>query len=234
MSRAVVLMVVLVSACTRSQSASPSDSGVASVLEGLWNERNHRILVGEMHVVDGPNDFEKARISPREFKEVEAWAKLRLVTLEADDILSENKQFSWGDWLARVGEGKMKKIKVVPTELGLKTQAEGGFSAEVLADKRLLNARFYRVSVKTIAENKELEKDVDRFRVVKGVMETSWTDVGRKLYETAGFPMIRSKKFICLLKWDSFSKRWLQVALDTAQPDSQFSTTNVEKALASK
>lgn len=210
--------------------ASPSDRQMEEIINNLLLRWTNRIITGDVIVTTGDNDWDKKEISSEEFKEVTAWAEVGLIKLTAEDVLSDAKQFSWKDWMDRTQSGQIKRIKVTPTEKGLEFQKESDLKEP--PDPRFLYARFFTTTVEEIVESKEVKKDVDLYRVVKGSFRTQWNDVGKQVFSARGLPSLEQTKFIGLLKYDPFKKEWAWIASDSAPVDGNFHSNNVERYLA--
>lgn len=200
---------------------SPSDSEVRRILDRHFNKLGyHVILIGDAAVTTGANNFDRKEISADEFKEVVAWSQAGLIDLARDDVLSNSERF----------KGHLKRIKVTPTAKGLQFQKDSNIREPL--DPKFLYARFITLTASDIIENREVKKNVDSYRVVKGTYKIHWNEVSTKVYSALGWPMTAEWKFIILLKYDPFKKEWDLVAWDSTPAGGQFQSSLVERYLA--
>jgi hypothetical protein len=199
---------------------SPSDSEVQRILDKLYNKSYHRILVGDAAVTAGANNIDRKEISADEFKGVVAWSQAGLIDLVMDDVLSNSERL----------KSHLKRIKVTPTAKGVQFQRDSNIREPL--DPKFLYARFYTIMVSDIIENREVKKNVELYRVVKGTQKIRFNEVGEKVYSIAGLPMISQQNFIFLLKRDPFKNEWDVVSADYAEASGHFKSNNVEQYLA--
>jgi len=106
MTRRDVLVALLATAstlgCHNTSSGSASTESPRRLVNRLWaiSYEVREIPLGDVTVSRNGRDFGRQQISLQDFKEVEAWAKLGLISLKSEDVLSENKAFNWEDWIA--------------------------------------------------------------------------------------------------------------------------------------
>lgn len=201
---------------------SMSDGDARKVLGRELNEGAVRkIMIGDSVVTNGANDFAKREMSAEEFKEVQAWSQLGLVTVQSTDITYANR--------GNLPYSVQKTVKVTPTEAGLKLSKQA--KVEKPEADKFLYGRFYDPKVKSVIENREVKKDVNLYRVVKGTVENRYSALGERFNLITGAKGVPEVKVVALLKYDSFDKDWELAALDAAEPDKEFGSNRVASAL---
>ena len=214
------LAVVALAACGGGD-RSPSNGDVKKIVESeLQRTAVRKILTGDQVVTNGESAFDKREISAEEFREVEAWERLGLIKLTASDVTWQNR--------GALPATATKKITVTPTEEGAKLSKAAKVDKP---EEQFLYGRFYTPKVKSVIENREVKKDVDLYRVVKGTVENRYSDLGERFADIHGDKIVKAVKVVVLLKYDSFNKGWKLVTLDVAEPDKDFQTNRVISAI---
>ncbi len=217
----------------------PSNREVRSVLSreiepwGVFS-----ILVGEITVV-GSGSLAKGQISATELEDLEAWSKAGLVRLTSEDVPSAPQTFDWTEWFAGAN-GLPRSLTVTPTPDGLEFQSrtrlspavEASLSVPRLRSSEILYGRFFTVRLEDIVENKEIQTDTAKLRLVKGVLSQQWAETGEAVYRAGAWPMPQQRKFATLLEYDPFEKNWNSVTWDIADYGKPFASHNVEDALS--
>jgi hypothetical protein len=232
-----------------SKSASPdqlSDAEAQNVFEHAFNDNRWWVLLGNQTVIAGNSNFETKKISTAEYEADSRLARAGLISIQVKKDFVHGR-FSWGNWFALSQGGARYLIEVQATEEGKKESEKTDPSVR---KQDLLHFQFVRLSIDTVVENKDVAKNVDRFHVVKGTGTTHCTDLGKIVADanpqTSTLPNSEAAwwnsfkhscsdtkiKFITLLKFDAFEKKWKIVTSDLALSDNDFSTSSVTDYLS--
>jgi len=197
--------------------AGLSDDQAANIFDKEHGHTCAEVQLGQLMIGDQARDARY--FSEDQFKILQAWSRAGLVSLQWADTAPTNMFLT----------GITKQVNVKPTTAGLDASKNSTCRKQI---PQVLSVEFVQHKVIKIISNEEVKTAVDTFRVVKGTATNVVTDAGVKVYRELGIPTWTGVKFIMLLKLDSFTGEWKGHAIDDADIQSDFTSNNVEKALA--
>lgn len=190
-----------------------ADDNAEQALRAFYGEQSNRILLGSQRVSGNSNNFDEQRISTSEYKEVLAWQSAGLVTIDVE-------------------RPEPLRVRVRATTLG---RNEDDAARPRTRDSRFIYARLVDWQVESIVENVEFKTAIDRYRVIKGTIACSRTELGRKVLSAAQITtceQVEKRNFIVVFKFDSFAKAWIFGESDYAKLGEEFATNDVATYVA--
>jgi hypothetical protein len=239
-------LLLLGSGCQKGNSPDQlSDVEARRIVEQNFDNNRWWTLLGDQTVVSGDTNANQKTISIAEYHADIELARAALIAVRVKKDLVHGR-FSWGNWLG-LSQGARYLINVVPTADGNRETAK----TDVPVRKPgFAYFQFVDLSVEDIVESEYVKKNIDRFRVVKGRGTIGCTELGKRVasanksepilmsattfwWNTFKFPCNDAPiKFIALLKFDSFDRKWKLVAWDLARAQEDFTSHSVTEYLA--
>ena len=209
---------------TQVESENLSDGEAKVVAERHMNSQGYLIQLGQVKVPNWTKEAsedEKGWISVRAYEDYKIFQNMGLIRITSQGGPVANQPFSWNNWMNMSQGGLGEEINV---------QATGGCTSNIPGK---LFVRFGEFRVPEIIKNEPQQKQgVDQLRVLMGIYEAKWTSEWAEFESAKGQRLDSQKKFIMLLKYDFFSKRWNAIASDYAALSEGFSTQNVVQMLS--
>ncbi|MBI3767861.1 MAG: hypothetical protein HY271_05110 [Deltaproteobacteria bacterium] len=210
-----------------------SDSDAVRLLDGQLDAV--RVLpLGPFSVLNemgGQADVENRTISHNEYLCYKAFEKAGVLSIKDDPEFREylaNKKFSWGNYSQQL-MGVENKIIVVVTPDGDRLAKSSGITQR----EGILYLKDAVFRVDKVVKNEVRQIGVDDYRLIMASYSAQWVPEIKRAQEFAGAPVSERMKLIALLKFDPFKSAWITVTIDKAAQDSEFTTNNVARVLAS-
>ena len=227
--RASILLVTLFLSSGCNNGASKQRRQIEDAMRQAFSSTDLRaVLTGPQVVTTESTDYNKKQISQEDFLVAKAWSEAGLVDIKEEDVLSNDKDFSFNDFFARTQNGHLKRLIVTPTDLGkrLSNEANPNSSQPYLTWALLGQFKFARLisyDFKDIGAN--------HYCIANGLATRTSTAAGEKIYKALKQPDA-TYKIIALFKHDPFADKWTCVASDSTTDGKSFVTDDVNEALS--
>jgi len=171
------------------------------------------------------SDFDRGRISEREYATDRAWAAAGLVKITGTEIAPDAQSALAPIVGASCARLALRRISLTPTKAGLALDVRTPITG--VRDARFLYARTYSADVARIVDNSELKQAAELYRVVKCIVRFRYSPLGRTLARLELGQAPPAQKQIVLIRYDEFETRWSLVTSDAAGFNSDFKTDRV-------
>ena len=218
-----------------------ADGSPRGVIEAAWNNAIVNLTVGHVAVVTGVaggnQEFTcgSGSIGPGALAFLKAAQTTGVVSLVEDTASQQYNQgqsFSWGQMLNQTTAGVNATITVTATALGQSLD----ITSQLPAAQRLRNClrfRQGRFRITQIIKEQSQRVGVSDYRILFLKYKADWSPYYREMMRLTGTVLAEDRKATVLLKDDPFHGGLVLIASDLSDADKEFTTNNVNVALAS-
>jgi hypothetical protein len=206
-----------------------SEEEIRLLTTDVWGKNYQKILIGDFRVVkDDFRSNEPNIITDSTFRTLKAWERAGLIEIAHDkhfDAYKKGKDFSWDQWNQQTQRGVVNKIRVVPSR-------EGAQYVTTHVNPHYVSAPSGKYTITKIIKNEERRNGIDEYRLVMFTYDAEEPPM-RKIYiQSMGLKLNSEKrKAIVLFKFDPFTTKWTQIAIDSANASDEFLTHKTRDAL---
>ena len=210
---------------------SMSDAEARSLIETTLNNFGRVIPLGPVTVLRQEGNtisFGRDGISIQTgtHQEIKGWEKVGIISISADEKYENYKkgnEFSWKQWNQQTQQKIDSMISVTPTELG-KNHIDPQSTKRITISQGLS-------TVIQIAKNEERKIGIDDYRLVMATYNVQLNPLFIQWQKVMGKEFSEERKNIMLFKWDPFKNKWNLVAIDDANANEEFNSSNVANKL---
>lgn len=210
--------------------ASLSEREARKLIEDNWNKpyvNNVVIKLGEYRVLNDSvkADINKGQLNTGEYKAYQAWEKIGVIEIDKDKY--SKKLNALQNINAQILGDQVAHIWIKATSKGIELGAKRG---QPMQDSIIF--KYGTFTITDVVKFEERKKGVDEYRMIMFKYQAQWEPTYQEYGKATGRSLSKDRKAILLFKYDVFSNEWKIVSIDNANFNEEFSTKNVEKALA--